>query len=200
MPNWVYNNLSVTGPAEDVQRLKDHVAQPYTAHYYDFQKNETVPSQVEGDFLLWNCVSPPEEKRDLYFARADGSEDKTWGWYNWNVNNWGTKWDVSNRCEMEEHDKDHLQYRMETAWSPPLEAIAALSKLFPSVYLELSYEEEQGWGGTYLFHEGVGSEEETYDIPASHAEVVERKSFCMCEDLGEQFYSDCPVVPETVEV
>lgn len=193
MPNWVYNNLSVTGPAKEVQRLKDHVAQPYTAYHYDYQKDETVPTTVEGEFLLWNCVSPPEEKRDLYFARANGSEDKTWGWYNWNIRNWGTKWDTSNRCELEEHDKDHLQYRMETAWSPPLEAIAALSKLFPSVYLELSYEEEQGWGGTYLFHEGVGSEEETYDIPTSHAEHMDRKHYCGCEDTGEKWFSDCPV-------
>jgi hypothetical protein len=202
MPNWVYNNLSITGHAPDVQRLKEHVARPYMRSHTDYKTGESEMQESQDVFSFWNCVSPPEEKRDLYWAVSDGSADKTWGWYEWNIANWGTKWDVTGRVELEEHDKDHLQYRMETAWSPPIEAILALSKLFPTLYLELSFEEEQGWGGTWLFHEGVGSEEDSYDIPASHADYEHRDQECACEPMGEPFFDDCPVVPvpETVEV
>ena len=57
-------------------------------------------------------------------------------WYDWSCNNWGTKW---NACETISK-KNYIQYT--TAWSSPLPIIAKLSELFPNVYFELFYADE----------------------------------------------------------
>jgi len=48
-------------------------------------------------------------------------------WYNWNVNNYGTKW---GDCEtrMINRDKESLEYTFDTAWAPAYPMIEKISK------------------------------------------------------------------------
>lgn len=202
MPNWVYSNLAVTGPADDVQRLKDQVGKSYimknapvwnagTMTYKDVEQSDV--------FSFWNIVSPPEDKLHLYHAKHDGSEDKTWGWYNWNCEHWGTKWDCSD-VSIDVHGPDDVRYTFSTAWSPPVAAMIALSEQFPEVALSLEWEEEQGYGGTLEFSGGTYWITDEYDTPSTHAEMVERKEYCYCDGGDEPYFSDCPnAEPEVPE-
>lgn len=56
-------------------------------------------------------------------------------WYNWNAENWGTKWDVcSDGFDVEKIEGDNDDYSfqiyLETAWSPPMAFVTALCKKF----------------------------------------------------------------------
>lgn len=193
MPNWVHNNLSITGPESDVQAVKTRLAAPYERLYSKMTKEGPVTEMVtvEQDFSFWNIVHPEGEDRVKY-EESQGAPGAAPFWYDWNCNNWGTKWDTD--AELTEHAADHLQYVFDTAWSPPLDALMTLGKNFPNVHVELDWEEEQGFGGTYTFTEGVLVTLSEYDIPDSHAVMIERKGFCYCNDgEDEAWFSDCPV-------
>ena len=190
MPNWVHNNLSITGPAEEVQAVKARLAAPYERIYTKYTKTGLVTEKVtvEQDFSFWNIVHPEGEDRVKY-DESLGAPGAAPFWYDWNCNNWGTKWDTN--AELIEHADDHLQYCFDTAWAPPYEAMASLGKNFPTVHVELEWEEEQGYGGTTTFSEGVISVIDEYDIPSSHEELYDRKGYCWCEG-SDPVFSDCP--------
>ena len=68
-------------------------------------------------------------------------------WYNWNCDNWGTKWDA---CEVYASSKDdnYINYHFDTAWAPPVQFLINASKLYP----ELEFQCE--WGGPEMDGDG----------------------------------------------
>jgi hypothetical protein len=67
--------------------------------------------------------------------------DGTVCWYNWNTNNWGTKWngyDVS----WEDREDGRTLLRFDTAWAHPEPVIHALAAKFPNEILEVRYADE----------------------------------------------------------
>ena len=74
-------------------------------------------------------------------------------WYNWSIENWGTKWDLHEISDygLEDVEKaiaenkgdDELQvsYYFNTAWSPCCPVVAAMSEQFPELEFEHLYEE-----------------------------------------------------------
>lgn len=82
------------------------------------------------------------------------------GWYNWRLENWGTKWDLDEREQKEVADQlisedCDFQAPFMTAWSPPIEAIAALSEMFPNDQFTLDYFEGGCWfAGTAIIYAG----------------------------------------------
>ena len=62
----------------------------------------------------------------LRFKSTDKQDDR---WYNWRVQNWGTKWDCYT-LEIDDTDMPHgFEVNFETAWSPPEEVATAISCL-----------------------------------------------------------------------
>lgn len=186
MPNWVYNTVFLSGTPDQIEKAKQQFATPHERFQsrWDEETKNFVSEVVtwEGDFSFWNIVSP--EDVEWYNTNSN--------WYNWNVSNWGTKWDASS-IEMETQD-GLLTIRFETAWSPPIAVLETLSSQHPELNIELEWEEEQGFGGTIEFSEGSHNEISFYDIPSSHAELVSRKGECYCEmwDDEDKPFSDCP--------
>lgn len=63
-------------------------------------------------------------------------------WYDWRVENWGTKW-TPEYTEWDSLKSDNmLTIDMETAWSVPEPIIRALSKKYPHAKFEVSYADE----------------------------------------------------------
>lgn len=198
MPNWVYNSVSVTGDAADVARLKEQVGKTYVATHdvWDVDTKKMTRKAVEcsDSFSFWNIVNPPEDKRHLYWAASDASADKTWGWYNWNNANWGTKWDASD-VSLSEVSDEHLIYTFQTAWGSPDAALMNLAGQYPMLSISNEWEEEQGFGGTFDYTEGNFSVMDEYDVPATHEEQMGRKEYCYCEesdDPEDYPFADCP--------
>lgn len=207
MPNWVYNTLSIEGSKEDVAKVKAQLNKP-------FQKEEAVYSNPVIAF--WNIVAPPADKLDEYFGThgyADGKEqgNTEYNWYNFNVREWGTKWDIGvgdgesfSDTELQNESETHLSYRFNTAWSPPLPVIEQLSLQYPKLEITLEYEEEQGWGGEILWTEEGSTVINEYDIPDSHKDFVDRDQIhnCRCQNEVEEdyWYDDCPDKKKVIEV
>lgn len=74
-------------------------------------------------------------------------------WYNWRCRFWGTKWDAYDVEEEqnEVNDKGEIivQYRFNTAWSPPNAWLSSVAEKFPNTNLTLYWSDEDlpqsGW-------------------------------------------------------
>lgn len=49
-------------------------------------------------------------------------------WYDWRVNNWGTKWDIELE-NLQDIDANTISATFDSAWSPPIEAYNALTAM-----------------------------------------------------------------------
>lgn len=79
--------------------------------------------------------------------RMYGSYD----WYNWNCENWGTKWNAYNTA-ITENSPFLTEIEFDTAWSTPDPIIKALSVKYPNCVFEVIYADED-WGsnsGNYM--------------------------------------------------
>lgn len=203
MPNWVYNYLTIEGSKEDISAIKTQLNQPFQRQHDQWNpatgqmelQDVLYPNPV---FAFWNIIKPTD--LEAYNKQSDHSLPmkeqlmfKGDNWYDWNVRNWGTKWDVAVSHNdlypetelIEEEDwSDRTMYRFNTAWSPPLPAIENLSKQYPNVEFNLSYEEETGWGGEYLFVDGDGTEIESYENKCRDCDEVNTMEYCE-NDCGE---------------
>ena len=196
MPNWVFNDLTIEGNPVQVSLLKDKMNSPFTVpvevhdmgdinphgfptKYKDVTYNKPV-------FAFWNIVNPYEHgiTADEYAQQPSRSElepnDPNWwadvqakqkvgkSWYDWNITNWGTKWDVAVTddeqypeteliADYPNGENQVLVYKFQTAWGIPEEALITLSKQFPTLLFTLSFEEETGWGGEIEFLRGQGT-------------------------------------------
>ena len=141
MPNWCENNLEVTGPNESLDKFRKVSRGKYSEEgkLYDLIMDSTVPmpNHIYQDSL-------GEKERELY-----GRDN----WYDWSIENWGTKWDINGK--LIHKDKECLQYEFDSAWSPPIEWLKKVSKVFPDLYFELEYSEpNMDFAGTAQAHDG----------------------------------------------
>jgi len=195
MPNWCYNSLSIEGSKEEISAIKTQLNQPFQRQHdqwnMETRQMELLDTNYSNPvFAFWNIVKPTNLEE--YNKQSDHSVPleeqlmfKGDNWYDWNVRNWGTKWDVAVRdgedypeTELMEEDETSLAYRFNTAWSPPLPAIEALSAQYPDVEFNLSYEEETGWGGEYLFIDGNGTEIEVYNNKCRDCDALDSLEYC----------------------
>jgi hypothetical protein len=198
MPNWVSNTLSfIANSEEEYNDIVNTLAAPIVSKNAE---GEFVNEPTE--FSFQNIIFVPKDKYEEYFASHGYSPEKgnygdtTYNWYNWNVINWGTKWDACD-VELEKDPRDFtVMYRFNTPWSPPIPVLRALAEKFPNALINLQYEEEQGWGGEICFNQGECVQDDEYDIPNSHQEHMDRSQECPCEwavsDDGSGYYADCP--------
>ena len=204
MPNWVSNNVSVT--AKSKAELDA---------FLEKAKGEQSKVRSEGneEFHFGAFIHPSDE--DLPYYKGEIEEEKPEGWdelssaeqlahnlkfqgrdwYDWNVREWGTKWDA---CDIYLERTDDLiaNIGFQTAWSPPEPIFKAIVEQFPELGFEIFYEEEQGWGGELTGSEGELSLDKEWDIPNSHSDYVERdrEDSCICsyDDDKDDWYEDCP--------
>jgi hypothetical protein len=79
------------------------------------------------------------------------------GWYDWAVENWGTKWDLDENPLLPDSFQDkEILFDFDTAWSPPMGVINALSEKFPDDHFVLQYlETGMGFCGEASFSDGA---------------------------------------------
>jgi hypothetical protein len=223
MPNWVFNHLSISGDADQIEKVKNQLNKPIEKTYFNREKNENEAVKYSNPiFSFWNIVAPPEDKLEQYFE-TNGSRknpetgememtgQSEWNWYAFNNREWGTKWDVAvsdgtmySDTSLEEDGSNYLRYRFDTAWSPPMSAIQKLSEQYPELTITIEYEEEQGWGGEIELLNGVETVLREWDIPDSHADYValDREDSCSCAHNEDQddWYDDCPGKDKPIEI
>jgi len=131
-------------------------------------------------------------------------------WYNWSLDNWGTKWDACepNICH---NDIDYFAVSFETAWSPPIDWINNIMQDFPDLCFTLEYDEEgMCFGGRLSAQYKVIWDDLNWDIDQAsdccEAQVyyIDDKEYSLLEKetlYGTEYQcSDCKQECETVSM
>jgi hypothetical protein len=111
--------------------------------------NEFIPCPAElndDDLTTWSR-GPEQEVRDKKKAALKekyGYES----WYDWNIANYGTKWDVGNGQGINTWDDHEFIAYFDSAWAPPIAAYEKLEDLGFRVYATY-YEPGSAFAGIY---------------------------------------------------
>lgn len=145
MPNWCNNTLRLSGSPKALADFESK----YNSRQSFCSKEEPAIEPVKVG-LLTAFLPTPKELMDEsagppsasstsadYLVAKYGCRD----WYEWRIKYWGTKWDVMGSGELFGHQSGTLFAAFESAWSPPIPGILAISKMFPDVQFDLCYEE-----------------------------------------------------------
>jgi len=135
-PEELTNTIS-PDPKPKVRKVKDMQGNEIeievysdTINEWDIQaaikRGETPPEPIPCN------NATPDQQRELIMKYGRSN------WYDWNLHNWGTKWDCSDSTYNEE-DKI-LQFQ--TAWSCPEKIIAEMKLAFPDLRFDGSYADE----------------------------------------------------------
>ena len=111
MPNWCYNYLDISGDETLIADIKRQLNKPFAK---DHDSWNPATGQMEVSQTTYS--SPVFAFHNIYNHRQDGISDEEYikqpdhsmpleealmfkgnHWYDWNVRNWGTKWDVAVR-------------------------------------------------------------------------------------------------------
>lgn len=150
----------------------------------------TIPVKDKDDAVAIMSRLADAESALSFMKIAPRPAQEEDNWYDWNIKNWGCKWDA-NDASVEDFIDESLTYRFNTAWSPPMPLVEKLSALLPDRRIELTFEEEQGWGGVVSLIDAKLTVEKQWDIPNSHEDIVKRQGECMCVGNDEPYYDDC---------
>jgi hypothetical protein len=204
MPNWVYNNLFINGPQEDIVKVKNQLNSPFVRQHERWNIETNISETIDVSFSnpifsFWNIIAPTDLTAYNLIANSDNHSNPN-NWYSWNIRNWGTKWDVA-VSDIEEYAEtelvseldNSLSYRFNTAWCYPEEAIMKLVEQYPALNFELEFEEETGWGGRIGYQMGAFGLErnvyEEYDSKCDECDSLDKLDWC--EDCENTVCSFC---------
>lgn len=108
-----------------------------------------MPNWCENNLIIEGNKEDMKELLDLTTKEFDFDrivpmpEHQENNWYDWNNNNWGTKWNARDVNFEYWEFKDGMTYEFNflTAWSPPIPIVDALMFKFPKLDINLKYSE-----------------------------------------------------------
>lgn len=180
MPNWCANELHIFGEPEDIKHFMEAnkgLPAKYEPDKWDIERGYTYSTELR--FCFNALVPTPQEVLafgyDGHYKRAkiieEQGEEAAKGLidgYNWNIANWGTKWDIYSdnlsleNCGWEEDLTEFILY-FDTAWSPPVTWLMKVAPMFPKLRFEMHYEEPGCFFAGDVTCEGDDFTEDCYD-------------------------------------
>ncbi|PQO47409.1 hypothetical protein C5Y93_05025 [Blastopirellula marina] len=140
MPNHTANTLEIIGDQKIIDKCVKAIQTPKALakkerlRHIDFRQIVPMPPVIFVGDLSSN----------------DKEANPNRNWYDWNIQNWGTKWNAYGT----EDQGDNCLY-FETAWSSPVPVLEALSWLFPELRFEMRSTDEGGYFDTeFVFEKG----------------------------------------------
>lgn len=104
-------------------------------------------------------------------------------WYNWNIREWGTKWEIQDAFVTQ--GTGELRYEFATAWSPPQPALSKLASQYPMLTFTLRCLDEGHCFASEMHWRNGFMEFET-DIEINHGLLEEMYGECHnCGDGNE---------------
>lgn len=156
MPNYVKNVLKIkTHKIDDLMnkitspnKTVEHPLFPID-YVIDFDKIIPQPRKIEDCSPLYII---PETKREK--PGIEITDDRSWfNWYNWNIDNWGTKWNAYDNYTIIK--KSYVIFVFSTAWSTPDEIYRKLAEM--GYVMDIKYADEDLGGNNYgkLYYDGT---------------------------------------------
>ncbi|WP_088656226.1 DUF1281 family ferredoxin-like fold protein [Geofilum rhodophaeum] len=157
--------------AEPVLGLPDgwefEIQQPID-HFPDFNKVKPQPENIfNGD------LGREEEE----MCKREGRPT----WYDWNRENWGTKWNCS-ECKQESHNT----FVFTTAWQGVPNLILEISKAFPELQFEYEFADEDTGSNCASFVVLGGDLTDSY-FPESGTKEAYELSFKLRPNIAEEY-------------
>ena len=180
MPNWCNNHVILS------HKNKEMI-------------DRAVKAAVEGKFL-GEFIPCPAELLDTTAGYGDESNQnkresnlEKYGfadWYDWCVNNWGTKWDVGAENGIERINDTSLEFSFDSAWSPPT---TAFEKLCGMGFEITAYYNETGMAFCGKFEgEGENTFDDYFEYGSETSETVRDligteldEFYCISENMAE---------------
>jgi len=141
MPNWCWNEFTIKGDTTMVTELLEHAKQ----------------NEDNSKFSMEALHPNPYRSNE--------------GWFEWAVDNWGTKWDFSSQVEditikSLGNDTTEASFGVDTAWAPPLNFWKTVSKRYPKLSItNYYYEPNVGFVGIAKFKNGkMRNKERSLDV------------------------------------
>jgi len=144
MPNWCGNTLTLTH--DDPVMIARAVKAFDRGEFF----NEFIPCPKDlchEDISTW---FKDEEKQRVVDALKAANKEKYGyeSWYEFNIAEWGTKWDVGNSQGINDVDTNELVVYFDSAWSPPIAAYEKLEEQGFRVHATY-YEPGSAFAGIY---------------------------------------------------
>ena len=161
MPNWCNNSITITGPADQMKTIWEQAQSNWkTENYGLLNVMVPIPEALKGT----RSPSPDDGSQPI----VDGYDN----WYDWCVNNWGTKWDINDEGLVFEDTEDGyatISGWFESAWAPPITAYDKFMENNPEIQIYSIYEEGgMDFAGIY----DNGDDEFMDDLSVACEEVV----------------------------
>jgi hypothetical protein len=153
MPNWCDNRLHISGDIETIKTFIQKVTNTEEQaekrrQRYDILQNlypcpQELTDTVSGFSHDENVQSERQQKYDANKAKY-GYKD----WYDWQYAKWGTKWGDSDTDIIDPEPfitpdgRAHAEFVFQSPWSPPIEGIAHITTMFPTLEFGIAYYEE----------------------------------------------------------
>lgn len=190
MPNDCTNSLEIKGITTDQWRSIDD---SFAVRDEGFQQAFLSTFCPEPDYTVTPVArtfpeykaryAKTEEDRERILKNEPTIRDNSW--WDWRVQNWGTKWDVYGVCRssIKEEPSDCFSSNFLTAWAPLSKGcMEELSKKFPGATLVNFYEEHgMDFCGVTVAKDGV-SEEHHQEGMNQYREPFLRQQFPEFED------------------
>jgi hypothetical protein len=180
MPNWCNNSVEIyhEDPAM-IERVRE-------AFNKGALLNEFIPIP-QSLRIVAGCVGDPDEQKKLEEDTARNKEVHGYGnWYDYCVNEWGTKWDVGADGNPAQDIPGGLMLGFESAWAPPC---AAYEKLTEQGFRIRAMYFEPGMAFAGIWEDGI---DDFYEYGGmSSTEIAEElpveldEAFCISEDVAQ---------------
>ena len=156
MPNWCSNILKVKGNYQEVKKFFiENKSDDYDPH--------SNIDNLDYDISCLKLSKSVPMPKDVYKGNLGLNERNKYGnnnWYDWSIQNWGTKWDVAD-CYISNHQNifkteyKELKYNFLSAWSPPIQWFNKIISKYKNIDFEFEYiEEAMDFGGKILASNG----------------------------------------------
>ena len=182
MPNWCNNTVEIyhNDPAV-LERVR-------SAFKDGRLLDEFIPVPKELHIVA-GCVGAKDSPEQIALEAQERSNLEKFGyttWYDYCVNEWGTKWDVGGDGMEAQDIPGGLMLTFDSAWSPPIAAYEKLTEQGFSIRA-MYYEPGMAFAGIWedgddQFYEygGLNSEQIAEELP----EVLD-EAFCISESVAE---------------
>jgi len=165
MPNWCNNTVQINHSDKD--KMYALVEAINEGKFCNFAK--PVPEDLH---IVAGRVGDDTDPKQIALEAQEKSNREKYGyatWYDFCVNEWGTKWDVNPYDDVEydsAHDKNGITFGFDSAWSPPTGVYEAL---MDQGFEVRAYYYEPGMAFAGQFDENG---DETFDLSGMSSETV----------------------------
>ena len=181
MPNWCSNTVEVFATEEDGEIIQFAESVRSQDSEFDFNKILPRPAALDGirtggreidgqHHSVWrndangNPIPITPDEQDRQIAQYGATN-----WYDWSIDNWGTKWSPAGDVSVDIQGGDFIRYEFVTAWSPPTGIYEELVVRYPDLSISWLYNEPGMGIAGYLQNEN-----RHYDDPKSVAPPQQR--------------------------